>query len=136
MSRVVAVKVVVALAYPRLTTATPIQVGAGAGVPAADGGSVWVPRTGTGELERVDPASGAIASKTHVGVSSPAGGGFLDSALATGGSIWAASDSGGTIARVDPASGAQTASIQASVRPEGWLPAKGRSGPSASRAPT
>jgi streptogramin lyase len=119
MSRVVAVKVVVALAYPRLTTATPIQVGAAAGVPAADGGSVWVPRTQTGELERVDPESGTITSKTHVGVSSPAGGGFLDSALAMDGSIWAASDSGGTIARVDPASGAQTATIQAGVRPGG-----------------
>jgi streptogramin lyase len=119
MSRVVAVEVVVALAYPRLTTATPIQVGAGAGVPAADGGSVWVPRTETGELERVDQANGTVASRTHVGPSSPPGGGFLDSALATGGSIWAASDSGGTIARVDPASGAQTATIQAGVRPGG-----------------
>jgi len=118
-SRIVVVKVVVNLAYPRLTVSGPIQVGAGAGVPAADAGSVWVPRTETGDLERVDPAAGSLTSKTHVGAPSPAGGGFLDSALATGGSIWQASDQGGTIARVDPASGTQTETIQAGIRPGG-----------------
>jgi streptogramin lyase len=118
LSRTVVVKVV-DVAYPRLTTATPIQVGAGAGVPAADGGSVWVPRTETGNLERVDPAAGSITSTTHVGTTSPAGGGYLDSAAVAGGSIWSASDAGGTIARIDAASGAQTATIQAGARPGG-----------------
>ena len=118
-SRIVVVKVVVNLAYPRLANAGPIQVGAGAGVPAADAGSVWVPRTETGDLERVDPATRSVTSRTHVGAPSPADGGFLDSALAIGGSIWEASDQGGTIARVDAASGAQTATIQAGIRPGG-----------------
>src|SRR5689334_4556554 len=90
LSRTVVVSVVIDIAYPRLTTAAPIQVGAGAGVPAADGGSVWVPRTDTGDLERVDPATGSITGRTHVGAASPAGGGFLDSAIAAGGSIWSA----------------------------------------------
>lgn len=119
LSRIAVVPVVVKVAYPLLTAAAPIQVGAGAGVPAAAGGSVWVPRTETGELERVDPTTRSVTSRTHVGASSPAGGGFLDSALATGGSIWAASDSGGTIARVDAVSGAQTETIQAGTRPGG-----------------
>ncbi len=119
LSRIVAVKVVVNVAYPRLTAAGPIQVGAGAGVPAAVGGSVWVPVTGSGDLARVDPAAGSVVSRTRVGSPSPAGGGFLDSATATGGSIWAASDAGGTIARVDAASGAKTDTITAGSRPGG-----------------
>jgi streptogramin lyase len=115
----VAVKVVVNPAYPRLAAAAPIQVGAGPGVPAVGGGSVWVPITGSGSLARVDPAAGNVAGRTHVGTASPAGGGFLDSAAATDGSIWAASDAGGTIARVDAVSGAVTQTIQAGTRPGG-----------------
>jgi streptogramin lyase len=119
LSRLVTVKVVVNVAYPRLTAAAPIQVGAGAGVPVADASGIWVPLTVNGDLARVDPASGSITSKTHVGTASPGGGGFLDTATAAGGSIWAASDSGGTIARVDASSGAETASIPAGTRPGG-----------------
>jgi sugar lactone lactonase YvrE len=119
LSRLVTVKVVVNVAYPRLTEAAPIQVGAGAGVPVADASGVWVPLTVSGDLARVDPATGSITSKTHIGTASPGGGGFLDSATATGGSIWAASDSGGTIARVDASSGTPTASISAGTRPGG-----------------
>jgi streptogramin lyase len=119
LSRVVAVKVTVELAYPQLAAAGPIRVGAGAGVPAAVGGSVWVPLTGTGDLERVDPATGSVTARAHVGSPSPAGSGFLDSAAAADGSIWSASDEGGTVARVDAASGAQTGTIQAGNRPGG-----------------
>ena len=119
LSRVVAVKVVVDVAYPRLGAAGPIQVGAGAGVPAVGGGSVWVPLTGSGDLARVDPASGSVTSRTNVGSASPAGGGFLDSATATDGSIWAASDAGGTVSRVEAASGSRTETIQAGARPGG-----------------
>jgi len=119
LSRLVAVNVVVNLAYPRLDAAAPVKVGAGAGVPAAEGGSVWVPLTESGDLERVDQASGTVTARSHVGSASPAGGGFLDSALATGGSIWDASDAGGTIARVDAASGTKTGTIQAGTRPGG-----------------
>jgi streptogramin lyase len=118
VSRIVAVRVVVRLAYPRLTTGSAIQVGPGAGVPAIDGG-VWVPLTGSGDLVRVDPASGRVTSRTRVGTPSPAGGGDLDSAIATAGSVWSASDGGGTIARVDAASGMQTETIQAGSRPGG-----------------
>jgi streptogramin lyase len=119
LSRVVAVEVVVKLAYPRLPASGPIRVGAGAGVPVPAGGSVWVPLTGTGELARVDEAAGSVTSRTPVGTASPAGGGFLDSAAATDGSIWAASDAGGTVARVDAASGTKTAAIPAGTRPGG-----------------
>lgn len=117
-SRVVAVKVSITVPYPLLTAAAPIQVGKGAGVPAVDGATLWVPLTDTGELARVDSA-GTIGGKTTVGVAAAAGAGFLDSAAAAGGSVWAASDSGGTIARIDPASGAIRATIAAGTRPGG-----------------
>ncbi len=119
LSRLVAVRVVVKPAYPRLTAAAPIRVGAGAGVPAVAGGSAWVPVTEAGDLERVDPLARSVTGRTRVGSPSPAGGGFLDSALASGGSIWSASDAGGTIARVDAASGTRTGTIQAGTRPGG-----------------
>ena len=119
LSRVVAVKVVVTVPYPALTAGTPIQVGAGAGVPAVAGGNVWVPLTETGELARVDAAAGTVTKKLRVGA--PSGGqfGLLDSAVAAEGSIWNASDAGGTIARVDAASATQTATIAAGNRPGG-----------------
>jgi len=132
LSRLVTVKVVVKVAYPRLAVASPIQVGAGAGVPAAAGGRVWVPDTETGDLERVDPAAGSVTHTTHVGSPAPGGGGYLDSAAA-GGSIWSASDAGGTIARVDAASGAETSTIQAGSRRVGSPSAEAPSGRSASR---
>ena len=119
LSRLVAVKVVVNVAYPRLSAAGPIQVGDGAGVPVADSSGVWVPLTGSGDLVRVDPTTGTVTSRTHAGPASPGGGGFLDSATAADGSIWAASDSGGTIARVDAALGTRTATIPAGTRPGG-----------------
>jgi virginiamycin B lyase len=88
-------------------------------VPAVGGGAVWVPLTASGELARVDPATGSVMSKTHVAAAAPADGGFLDSATATDGAVWSASDEAGTIARVDAASGAQTQSIAAGSRPGG-----------------
>ena len=117
-SRVVAVKVAITVPYPLLAAGTPVSMGAGAGVPAVDGGIAWVPITDTGELARVD-ASGSVAGRTAVGVATPSGGGFLDSAAVAGGSVWTASDAGGTIARVDPSSGARTAVIPAGTRPGG-----------------
>jgi streptogramin lyase len=119
VSRLVSVKVAVKLAYPQLAAGRPTQVGAGAGVAAPGDGGVWVPLTGSGDLARVDPATGSVTGKTHVGTPSPAAGGFLDSAAVTDGSIWSASDEGGTIARVDAASGAETESIAAGSRPGG-----------------
>jgi streptogramin lyase len=119
LSRIVTVKVVVGLAYPQLTADPAIQVGAGAGVPAVGDGGVWVPLTGPGDLARVDPASGTVISRTHVGSPSSVGGGYLDAAAATAGTIWSASDAGGTIARVDAGSGRETASIAAGARPGG-----------------
>ncbi len=117
VSRIVTVKVAVTVPYAALTADNPIQVGAGAGVPAVGGGSVWVPLTETGELARVDPVAGAVTAKNRVGV--PGRSGFLDSADAAGGSIWHASDAGGTVARVDAASGAPTATVAVGNRPGG-----------------
>jgi hypothetical protein len=118
-SRVVAVKVVITIPYAALTAGKPVQVGAGAGVPAVEGGNVWVPLTASGELAHVDPAGGTVTRKTRVGQAAGGGSGFLDSAVSAGGSIWDASDAGGTVARVDAVSGAATATITAGVRPGG-----------------
>jgi streptogramin lyase len=119
VSRLVTVKVAVSLAYPQLAADRPIAVGAGAGVPTAGGGAVWVPLTVSGDLARVDEASGSLTGKTHVGAAAPADGGFLDSAAAANGSVWSASDEGGTIARVDAASGTETQTLGAGSRPGG-----------------
>lgn len=119
-SKVVSLKVSVTIPYAKLAAGAPIQVGAGAGVPAVEGGTVWVPVTGTGEVARVD-AGGSVVGRTTVGVTSDSGAGFLDSAAIAGGSVWSASDAGGTIARVDPSSGARTALIPAGTRPGGLV---------------
>jgi streptogramin lyase len=118
LSRVVAVKVTVTVPYPSLSAAAPIQVGQGAGVPAVNAGTAWVPLTDTGELARVD-AIGSLAGKTEVGVAAAGREGLLDSAATAGGSVWAASDAGGTISRIDATSGARTATIPAGTRPGG-----------------
>jgi streptogramin lyase len=120
LSRIVTVKVAVTVPYPALNAGAPVDVGAGAGVPAVAAGAAWVPLTGPGQLARVD-AAGSVGAKTTVGVPSGGSEGFLDSATVAGGSVWTASDAGGTIARVDPASGAITAKIAAGTRPGGLV---------------
>jgi streptogramin lyase len=120
MSPVVTVRVRITVPYARLTAGSPVRVGAGAGVPAVDGGSVWVPLTESGELARIDASGGTITAKTRVGAAN-GGAGFLDSAIAAGGSVWYASDAGGTISRVDASSGAPTATIPAGPRPGGLV---------------
>lgn len=120
LSRQVAVRILVKSPYPPLATRAPVRVGAGAGVPAAGAGSVWVPVTATGELVRVDPEAGAVTGRVTVGAP-PSGSGFLDSAAFLGDSVWTASDSAGTIARVDAASGRLSATLPVGARPGGLV---------------
>jgi streptogramin lyase len=116
-SRVVSVSILVLEPVPALRVGVPVAVRFGAGVPAAAGGSVWVPTTDDGRLARVTGA--AVVSRTPVGPASPGGNGFLDSAVAAGGAVWVASDAGGTISRVDAATGKVTARLTVGDRPGG-----------------
>jgi len=118
LSRQVAVRILVKSPYPPLATRAPVRVGAGAGVPAVGGGSVWVPVTATGELVRIDPEAGSVTGRVTV-ARPPSGSGFLDSAAFLGGSVWSASDSEGTIARVDAASARLSAKLPVGSRPGG-----------------
>lgn len=120
LGRLVTVRIVVTVPYARLSAGKAVRVGAGAGLPAVAGGSVWVPLTASGELARVDPVTGSVTGKTRVGVPA-AGPGFLDSAAAAGGAVWSASDAGGTIARVDASSGARTQTLAVGHRPGGLV---------------
>jgi streptogramin lyase len=115
-SRIVAVTIQVVPPLPALDVGTPLAVGPGPGVPAVQGGSIWVPTTNDGGLVRI--SGGAVASRTQVGPRSQSGERYLDAAVAGGGAIWSASDIGGTIARVDPVSGA-TNSLFVPERPGG-----------------
>jgi streptogramin lyase len=115
-SRIVTVTIQVVPALPALDVGTPLAVGPGAGVPAVQGGSIWVPTTNDGGLVRI--TGGAVFSRTQVGPRSQSGEGYLDAAVAGGGAIWSASDIGGTIARVDPVSGV-TSSLSIPERPGG-----------------
>ena len=118
LSRQVSVRILVRSPYPPLATQAPVRVGTGAGVPAAGAGSVWVPVTGTGELVRVDPGSGAVTGRVAV-AGPPSGSGFLDSAAFLGDSVWSASDSAGTISRVEAASARLSARLPVGSRPGG-----------------
>ncbi len=119
VSRIVSVRVSVTVPYPALAAGRPIEVGAGAGVPAAGAGSVWVPLTDSGELARVDSTAGTVTAKLHAGQGAAGRAGFLDAAVVTAGWVWQASDAGGTIARVDAASGAVANTFSVGNRPGG-----------------
>jgi streptogramin lyase len=118
LTRLGLVRVRVRLPVPELRLGAPIQVGNGAGVPAAGAGAIWVPVTGDGTVARVDPASQAVTGRVRVAATA-GGPGDLDSAVFAGGALWIASDAAGTIARVDPATNAVTATIPTAPRPAG-----------------
>ena len=110
----VAVRVVSATG---LYTDARIRVGDGAGVPAVDGGDVWVPNTRAGTLSRVDVASRRVTATVKLGA--PGFGGSLDTAVAAGGSVWVARDAANEIDRIDPQSNTVAARIGVDPRPGG-----------------
>lgn len=77
----------------------PIGVGVGAGTIVPGAGALWV--TDTGEVSRINPATGVV-TRTLLNISDV-------SAVGTG-SLWVISDQGG-VERVDPATGHVTATI-------------------------
>jgi DNA-binding beta-propeller fold protein YncE len=95
-----------------------IKVGAGAGVPAVAGGTVWVPNTRAGTLSRVNVRTKKVAATIKLGPG-PRFQGYLDAAVAAGGSIWVARDAGDEVDRIDPATNRLTARIKVASRPGG-----------------
>ncbi len=95
-----------------------VQVGPGAGVPAVDRGSVWVPNTLAGTVSRIDVAHQRVAATVKLG--RPASGsGYLDSATVAGGSVWVARDSAAEIDRIDPRTNRITKRVAVAPRPGG-----------------
>lgn len=93
------------------------EVGAGAGVPVAVGGAVWVPTTFDGALVRADTLSGEVTDALSYGTTPPDADGYLDSAVAADGAIWAASDYRALVVRVDPELREIVAAVEIPPRP-------------------
>lgn len=103
---------------PRASVITRVHVGLGAGVPAVDRATVWVPNTLVGTVSRVDVAHHRVAATVKLG--RPAvGGGYLDSATIANGSVWVARDAAGEIDRVDAATNRIKERIKVAPRPGG-----------------
>jgi hypothetical protein len=123
LSRVVVVRVAVHLPVPELTVDWTTFVGPGAGVPAPDGASVWVPVTSSGTLVRLSQPDGTLLSSAAVGVPTNSTS-ALDSAYADIRSsvqrdIWYASDDGAKIVRLDHGTSAVTGAVDVVARPAG-----------------
>jgi streptogramin lyase len=109
--------IVVAVAAPP-SVAFHVQAGAGAGVPAVDATTVWVPNTKEGTVSRVDVRRRAVVAKVKLGAPNLLSG-YLDSAVVSGGSVWVARDGAGEIDRIDPAGNRVAARIKVGPRPGG-----------------
>jgi streptogramin lyase len=95
-----------------------IKVGSGAGVPAVEATTVWVPLTKLGSLARVDIARRRVVATIKLGAP-PRFTGYLDAAVVAGGSVWVARDVGDEIDRIDPATNTLTDRIKVDSRPGG-----------------
>jgi streptogramin lyase len=90
------------------------------GQPLIAFGSLWVPSTMTGKVERLDAATGApIAHIQAVNTGTPEPSTYFDSLAASANAIWYASDAGSAVAHIDPASNSVVATISIFQRPSG-----------------
>jgi DNA-binding beta-propeller fold protein YncE len=95
-----------------------VPTGKGAGVPAVDSATVWVPNTQAGTVSRVSVRGRKVTATIKLGTPALAGG-YLDSAAVAGGSVWVARDLANEIDRIDPATNRVRARIKVSSRPGG-----------------
>ena len=105
-------------AAPPATVVATIDVGRGAGVPAADASTVWVPLTKLGSVARVDIARKRVVATIKLGAP-PRFTGYLDAAVLAGGSVWVARDVGDEVDRIDPESNRIVSRIKVDSRPGG-----------------
>jgi hypothetical protein len=129
LSAVVLVRVRTRLRVPQLKRSYTVSVGPGAGVPAPDGVSVWVPVTSTGELVRLDQRDGAVISRATIGAPTASTSALdavhADNRRTVDRDIWYVSDSGGKVVRLDHGTGEVTATVPVSARPAGLTSASG-----------
>jgi DNA-binding beta-propeller fold protein YncE len=100
------------------TVVATINVGRGAGVPAVDASTVWVPLTKLGSIARVDVAGKRVVATIKLGAP-PRFTGYLDAAVLAGGSVWVARDVGDEVDRIDPETNKLVARIKVDSRPGG-----------------
>ena len=105
-------------AVPPATVVATINVGRGAGVPAVDASTVWVPLTKLGSIARVDVARKRVVATIKLGAP-PRFTGYLDAAVLAGGSVWVARDVGDEVDRIDPETNKLVARIKVDSRPGG-----------------
>jgi sugar lactone lactonase YvrE len=95
-----------------------LKVGRGAGVPAVEAASVWVPNTKDGTVARVSVRTRKTVATVKLGPP-PRFTGYLDAAVSAGGSVWVARDVGDEIDRIDPRTNRLAARIKVDSRPGG-----------------
>lgn len=89
------------------------------GNPAYGFGSVWVPSSGTGTLDRIDPKSlRVIAQISSTAVSATTQNQYFDSVAVSGSAVWHASDLGNSVTRIDPRTNAVVAKVAVGGRPD------------------
>lgn len=97
-----------------------VPVDAWPGSPLIAFGSLWVPSSKTGTLERLNVTTGApIVHIKAINTGTPEPSTYFDSLAASSNAIWYASDAGSAVAHIDPANNTVVATIAISQRPSG-----------------
>jgi hypothetical protein len=97
-----------------------VPVDASPGEPLIAFGSLWVPSSTTGKVERLDVATGApVADIKAINTGRPEPSTYFDSLAASSNAIWFASDAGSAVAHIDPANNSVVATIAVFQRPSG-----------------
>jgi DNA-binding beta-propeller fold protein YncE len=94
----IAVAVALLLGGGDVSVSAPIAVAEGPLRIAAGAGSVWVTSEPEGTLSRIDPSTGEVNSRFHLGPG-------LSGVAVAAGSVWVSQSSTGKVLRIDPATG-------------------------------
>jgi hypothetical protein len=89
------------------------------GNPAVGFGSVWIPSSATGILDRVDPRSGKLIARIRSSLTTTATQNqYFDSVAVSADAVWHASDAGNIIVRVSPSRNRVVKRIPVGGRPD------------------
>jgi hypothetical protein len=103
-----------------LKVAATVPVDAWPGNPVVAFGSLWVPSSKTGTVERLDATAGTpIVHIQAINVGTPEPSTYFDSLAASSKAIWYASDAGSAVAHIDPANNTVVATVNISNRISG-----------------
>jgi streptogramin lyase len=103
-----------------LRVAATAPVDAWPGNPVVAFGSLWVPSSKTGSVERLNATTGApIVDIKAINVGVPEPGTYFDTLAASSNAIWYASDAGSAVAHIDPANNTVVATVTISNRISG-----------------